>query len=237
MSELSCARMHELAPELALDVLTGYERATAQSHLGMCEQCRKHVASLTQIGDRMLTLVPGVEPPVGFEDRVLVSMGFPGRKAPPSARRRWWPITVAAAAVIAVLFGVGGWVVGNLTAPDRTSSVADNHPALRFAPLRSSTDEHQVGQVFTYGGSPWWVYMSVTNAGASTVWCQLLQQDGKVVDIGSFQLSGGKGSWGQQVSMDPSTIAGARLVTDEGAVLATAMFAPPTAYSSTKGPK
>jgi len=235
MSELTCARMRELAPELALDVLTGYERATAQAHLGTCQQCREYVASLTQIGDRMLTLVPGAEPPVGFEDKVLASMGFPGRKTS-QPRRRWWPTAVAAAAVIAVVFGIGGWVVGDLTAPDRTTVAADSHPALRFAPLRSS-DQHQVGQVFAYGGSPWWVYMTVTNAGASTVWCQLQEQNGQFVSIGSFQLSAGKGSWGQQVHTDPNTIVGARLVTDQGTVLATATFAGATVYPSTKGPK
>jgi len=94
--------MRELAPELALDVLTGYERATAQAHLGMCPQCREYVSSLTQIGDRLLTLVPGVEPPVGFEDRVLARMDFPAQRTA-RQRRRWWPMAVAAAAVVAVV--------------------------------------------------------------------------------------------------------------------------------------
>src|SRR6266567_2473639 len=196
MSELSCARMRELAPELALDVLTGYERATAQAHLGMCPQCREYVSSLTQIGDRLLTLVPGVEPPVGFEDRVLARMDFPAQRTA-RQRRRWWPMAVAAAAVVAVVFGVGGWVAGDLTDSGTTSVAGPTSQVLRFAQFRSA-DQHQVGQVFTYGGSPWWVYMTVTNAGAATVWCQLQEQDGKYIDIGSFQLSGGKGSWGQE---------------------------------------
>src|SRR3982075_733620 len=102
MSDLSCARMRELAPELALDVLTGYERATAQAHLGVCPQCREYVSSLTQIGDRMLTLVPAVEPPVGFEDRVLSGMGLTAPVQAP--RRRWWPMALVAAAVAAVVF-------------------------------------------------------------------------------------------------------------------------------------
>jgi hypothetical protein len=226
--------MRELAPELALDVLTGYERATAQAHLGMCPQCREYVGSLTQIGDRLLTLVPGVEPPVGFEDRVLADMGFPAQRVP-SPRRRWWPMVVSAAAVIAVVFGVGGWAIGNLNDHGTTTVAAESHQVLRFAQFRSS-DQHEVGQVFTYSGSPWWVYMSVTNAGATTVTCQLVVQSGKTVSIGSFPLSGGKGTWGAQVDVDPSSVVGARLVSDRGVVLATASFGAPP-YTSSPGPK
>lgn len=227
--------MHELAPELALDVLTGYERATAQAHLGLCPQCREYVSSLTQIGDRLLTLVPGSEPPVGFEDRVLERMGFPAQRQVRASRRRWWPMAVAAAAVVAVVFGIGGWAIGTLSEHDTVTQAADNHQVLRFAQFRSS-DQRQVGQVFTYGGSPWWVYMSVTNAGAASVTCQLVKQNGTVVPIGSFQVSGGKGSWGAPLDVDPGSLAGARLVSDHGVVLATATFDPMT-YQSTGGPK
>ena len=226
--------MRELAPELALDVLTGYERATAQAHLGMCPQCREYVGSLTQISDRLLTLVPGAEPPVGFEDRVLARMGFPAQQLP-RTRRRWWPMAVSAAAVIAVVFGVGGWAVGNLNDRGTTSVAAENHQVLRFAQFRGS-DQREVGQVFTYSGSPWWVYMSVTNAGATSVTCQLVVQSGKVVSIGSFPLASGKGTWGAQVDVDPSSVIGARLVSDRGAVLATASFGTPP-YTSSPGPK
>ncbi len=222
--------MRELAPELALDVLTGYERATAQAHLGMCPQCREYVSSLTQIGDRMLTLVPAVEPPVGFEDRVLSRMGLtsPVARAP---RRRWWPMALVAAAAAAVLFGVGGWVIGDMT------TTHGNHQVLRFAQLRNS-GQKQVGQVFTYEGTPPWVWMSVATADANvaTVWCQLLEQNGTYVQVGEFQLSGGKGSWGVQLKVDPSSVVGARLLSDQGAVLATASF-DPLYPSSTKGPR
>jgi hypothetical protein len=227
--------MRELAPELALDVLTGYERATAQAHLGVCPLCREYVGSLTHIGDRLLTLVPGVEPPVGFEDRVLATMGFPAQRQP-RQRRRWWPMAVAAAAVIAVVSGVGGWVASETTDKGTTTVASANSQVLRFAQFRSS-DQRQVGQVFAYGGSPWWVYMSVTSSTASTVSCELLEQDGKYLPIGTFQLSGGKGSWGQEVAVDPSTVVGARLVSDHGAVLATATFGVTTTYPSTQGPK
>lgn len=217
MSELSCATTRELAPELALGVLTGYERATAHAHLGMCPPCREYVTSLTRIGDLLLTLAPGVEPPVGFEDRVLATMGFPARRTP---RRRWRTVVAAAAATAAgVVFGIGGWAVGNVISQNPAPAIAE----MRFAQFHGS-DHSQVGQVFTYGGSPSWVYMSVTNASASTVTCQLEERDGTIVSIGSFPLSDGKGFWGRKVNVDPNTVVGARLVADHGRILATATF-------------
>ena len=224
MSELTCARMRELAPELALEVLTGYERATAQRHLGTCQQCREYVASLTQIGDRMLTLVPGVEPPVGFEDTVLAGMGFPGRETSPP-RRRWWPIAVAAAAA-ALVFGLGGWVIGGMTAAySNTVAAGGTRQQERFATLRTS-GQQQIGEVFITDSSPAWVWMSVTTD-AHTAWvsCQLLEQTGQYVPVGTFPLSGGKGGWGGPLKVDPTTLVGARLLSDHGTVLATATFA------------
>jgi hypothetical protein len=223
MSDPSCDRARELAPELALDVLTGYERATAQTHLSECPECRAYVGSLTRVSDRLLSLVPSAEPPVGFEDRVLSRMGLTTPPAKQPERRRW-PVIAVAAAVAALVFGFGGWAVGHL-APSSSTSAAESPGELRFAALRSP-DQRQVGQVFTYKGSPSWVYMSVdTDPKEGTVSCQLEKGDGSYVPVGSFPLSGGKGSWGVQMSVDPSVVIGARLVaTNSGTVLATAEF-------------
>jgi anti-sigma factor RsiW len=111
MTEPSCGRVRELAAELALGVLPGDERAAALDHLAGCPDCRKLVRELTGIGDDLLGLVPGVEPPVGFEDRVLARIQ-PRRRRP--RPRRWLPIAIAAA-VAALVFGLGGWIVGGYT--------------------------------------------------------------------------------------------------------------------------
>ena len=76
MSEQDCARLRELAPELALGVLSGEERAQVREHLAGCPDCREYVLELTAVGDGLLALVPGAEPPVGFEDRLLTRMGI-----------------------------------------------------------------------------------------------------------------------------------------------------------------
>lgn len=221
MSELSCERMHEVAPELALDILTGYERATAQAHLNECPQCRAYVGSLAQVSDRLLTLVPGVEPPVGFEDRVLSRMGLTP-PAPRQPRRRWLAVTAVAAAA-AVVFGVGGWIVGGVTTqPTTVTAQAEN--GIRVATFRTA-DHQAVGEVFTYQNDPSWVYMAV-HAPANVGWvaCQLVERDGSIVQIGAFTLSAGKGTWSSDLQLDPDSVASARLVSNKGTILASAAF-------------
>jgi hypothetical protein len=78
--------------------------------------------------------------------------------------------------------------------------------------------------VFTYEGTPPWMYMSVDEPNVTSVGCQLVRQDGTTVSIGTFALSGGKGSWGAELRFDPGTMVGARLVDPHGTVLATATF-------------
>ena len=57
--------------------------------------------------------------------------------------------------------------------------------------------------------------------------CQLVGEDGRVTKIGTFQLADGYGAWG---SPNPGnlgnlgTLTGARLVSADGTVLATATF-------------
>jgi hypothetical protein len=221
MSDLSCAATRELAAEFALDVLSGYERATVQAHLNECAGCRAHVGSLTQISDRLLTLVPGAEPPVGFEDRVLNRIGLATPRVRQLPPRRWLPIAVAAA-VAALVFGIGGWVIGGIAMSH--TGIASAEAEFRFAALHTP-DNRQIGQVFTYQGDPPWVYMSVTTQpSVGDVACQLVRHDGSTVPIGTFTLSGGKGSWGSELKVDPSDVVGARLLDGMGKVLATATF-------------
>jgi hypothetical protein len=71
MKRMTCAEVQELAAELALDLLTGTERAAALAHLERCTACRSEVGSLTDVGEAVLSLAPESEPSAGFEIRVL----------------------------------------------------------------------------------------------------------------------------------------------------------------------
>jgi hypothetical protein len=128
-------------------------------------------------------------------------------------------------------------MAGDMTTDGTPVAASGNHQVLRFAQLRNSS-QRQIGQVFTYEGTPSWVWMSIamTDPGVGTVWCELQKQDGTLIPIGEFQLSGGKGSWGAQLKVDPNTVVGARLTSDQGTVLASASF-DPVYPPSTQGPK
>jgi hypothetical protein len=221
MTESVCEWLREVGPELALGLLSPQDRTAALAHLDRCPECRDRVADYTQVGDGLLALLPGVEPPVGFEDRVLarVSVAAPVAPVVPLHRRRRGLVLAAAAAVAALVFGLGGWAVGRSAEPAPAVAAPTElvHGTLR-------TVGHQtVGEVWEYTGRPQpWLYMHVANQPTNQVSCELQRRDGSVVDVGSFRLTDGSGSWGAPSDVNPGDVTGARLVGSDGTLLASA---------------
>jgi hypothetical protein len=244
VNEMGCAEFADAAAELALGVLTGRERAQALAHLDQCEACRENVRQLTVTGEELVGLLPAIEPPAGFETRVMERLGF-GAPAPAPApvparrvglarrfglkladwtgrgggvsypRRMLAGVALAAAVIVA---GLGGWGL----------HAATSSPAA--SPLSSAallTASHQTaGKIYFYNGDHRWLYMSVDiGSGNNTVICQVEGSDGRFTTIGSFRLSGGYGYWGSPDPVTSGPLTGARLVTTTGTVLATATFA------------
>jgi len=240
LTKMSCEEFEEVAAELALGVLTGRERAAALEHLDRCETCRTSVRQLSMTGEELLGLLPAIEPPPGFETRVLDRLGI-AATAPtaPSRggriRRLGWTghtsrtgatgparRTLAAAAVlVAVLASViGGW----------SMRAATSHPASSALSSASllSTSHQAVGKIFIYDGNPRWVYMSLyMEKEKGTVTCQLVGTDGHVTTLGTFPIDDGYGAWGSADPVDNGSLSGARLVDASGKILATASFSRP----------
>jgi hypothetical protein len=142
----------------------------------------------------------------------------PGRPRNSLSRR----LLAAAAVAVALIGGGVGWGLRDATAPASSSAQA----ALKTASFVTS-DHQTVGQVFVYNRSPWWAYMSVTmeSQGNATVTCQLEMADGSFQNVGDFRLTDGYGAWGSSpYTAGPGTILGARLLSANGTVLATATF-------------
>lgn len=114
MNTMSCDELHEIASELALDLLTGVERASALAHLEECQACRTEVVSLAATADELLVLAPAVEPPSHFADGVLHQLDelASPRRVPPRRHVSRRVVALAAAAVIAIAVVVGSVVVG-----------------------------------------------------------------------------------------------------------------------------
>ncbi|WP_405876852.1 hypothetical protein OG762_00995 [Streptomyces sp. NBC_01136] len=242
-SDMTCVKVREIGAELALGVLPGRERAGAVAHLDRCADCREYVEQLTLVGDRLIGLLPGSEPPVGFETRVAqaLTQGTPTREGRARAhgagvrhrgfggRVRLRLASVVAALVLAV--GFGGWAVGTAIesalagAPRSTGEEA----MLRGELTPAAVPRQSAGEIYAHPGSPGWIYMTVDLAGAptpynGTVSCLLERGDGSTVRVGTFTLHQGRGFWGGPVSVAPSALSGARLTTPDGTVLASADF-------------
>ncbi len=217
MAERDCDQFRAASVELALGILDGRERAEALAHLEHCPACHRELLLMGDLADRLVELTPGAEPPPGFETRVLASLTSPTR----SPRRRQMAVVLAAAAV-AVVVGIGGWVVGHRSTPGGPS-IGGN----RVATAAFVTGNHQVGQVIASPGPHPWIYMAIdTGVGDQTVVCQVRRRDGTTVTLGSFRLSDGYGYWGAPIPA-ASTVTGAELIDAGGRTIATATFSTP----------
>jgi hypothetical protein len=118
MSVLTCAQVRELAPELALGILGGAERAEVVLHVNGCARCQAYVTELTEAADAIPQLVPEREPPAGFEDRVLHRIEEGRRRS-----RRRWIASIAAAAAVAAIFSI---TIVRVVESDDTANVASS---------------------------------------------------------------------------------------------------------------
>jgi Putative zinc-finger len=92
MTPLQCSQLRDMAPDVALGLLTGEERAAALSHLEGCAACRAEVASLAGVADELLLLGPEATPPDGFDVHVLARLTEAGATAAPAPARRSGPV-------------------------------------------------------------------------------------------------------------------------------------------------
>jgi hypothetical protein len=142
----------------------------------------------------------------------------PGGTRRPGRMRRLLATAAVGLAVIAA--GLGGWRIGAGNAPAASSAAGP----LKSASLVSATHQ-DVGDVYVYSGTSSWVYMSIDmGSGNEVVTCEVVGENGQVSKVGSFQLADGYGSWGSPNPGNLGTLSGARLVSPDGTVLASATF-------------
>jgi hypothetical protein len=197
MSTFACTEVRELAPELAVNIVGGPERAEALDHMSGCGPCRAYVAELAEAADALTLLAAEAEPPPGFERRVLAEIG--------SGRRRSWrrlalvAASVAAATAVVSIVGV------------RLVEGGDSRPVV--APAASSSVETAamrndagiaVGQVHISDGHPSVVVVTVDYAMPDGTYAiELSSPQRPNEDIGKMQVSGGRGSWGGTTRLPP----------------------------------
>jgi len=216
---MRCDEARELAPELALGIVDGEERAEALRHLSGCADCRRAVEEMTEVADDLLTVAPVQEPSAGFESRVVAAMGL---EEEPSRRRRprWlsprWltlrigPVVATAAVTAAALVGV---YHGDHVTADRYRAALDEAHGRSFQAERL-TDEagRRAGVAFGYEGSPSWLLVTVDPGHRDSVTrAELTTGDGRTIALRSLRLDS-QGSWGGSIPVKLYDVASVRLV-------------------------
>ena len=195
MSVLTCAEVRELAPELALEILGGAERAEVVLHVNGCARCQAYVSELTEAADAIPQLVPEHEPPAGFEERVIHRLDEGRRRS-----RRRWVASIAAAAAVAAIFSI---TIVRVVESDGTSNVASGPTATSTSrgPLKPVAVAMEGGVPETPAG---WAFVANRHGVAVSVnygvmsgnyRIQVVPPKGTATTIGTMTIENTRGSW------------------------------------------
>jgi hypothetical protein len=210
---VTCDELRAIAADVALDDVTGAERAAALTHLAECERCRALVASLAGAADSLLLLAPTVEPPPGFESRVLARIES---ARPPIVRgrvRARGPIVLAAAA--ALVAAVAGGVVGTVTANGGGRGLPR---AMELRTARGAV----AGNVLLASGPDRMTCVFEAEGWDGGYEVELLLDDGSVAEVGDFQLEVTPWSWTVPLDVRAESVREVGVRDDDGTVRATA---------------
>jgi hypothetical protein len=215
----ACERYVDNLAELALGTLTGRQRFATLGHVESCTHCADELEQLSRVSDAVLHMAPDVEPPLGFEVRVCSRMESDQIRAPRHARHRL--LLAGAAAVVALALGLGiGLSVGS--SPSRTKVATTSKPLLTANLIEDRTT---VGGVSLYGGSTPVLTMDlVKSLVQGTVTCEIVTDSGATYDLGTFKVTNGYGAWAAPLRVSPNVVRLARLISPQGATIATAML-------------
>jgi hypothetical protein len=219
-----CEEIRALAPELALGIVEGEERGRALEHLADCPDCRRRVEELAEVADELLLLAPHREAPVGFESEVLRRV-LPS-PAPRSRRRRRLGLVLApvAAALAAVAITLAIVRDDLETASDYRQTLEEaNGKGFYASPLQGG-DGVRAGTVFSYAGSPNWMFITVNAAHRADLRsAELVMEDGRRLPLLWFHLDQ-SGSSGGGVSADLHNVTALRLLPGAGGQPLVAQF-------------
>ncbi|HJR18224.1 MAG TPA: zf-HC2 domain-containing protein [Actinomycetota bacterium] len=213
MSEATCDEVRELAPELALGIAAGEQRARALVHIASCTDCRTLVEELSRAADSLLLLAPPKEPPIGFEAHAVdrVRGMRPGRRL---------KIALAAAALVLVSIGGTAAVMNSTSSRDRDLAeryleLLEGQGELVSASLRTA-DGGPAGQVFVYSGPTNWVFIVVDAASGSGMHdVVFIPRGAAAVTVGRIRLVDGRGTWGSTTGLNVRAL-GVQLVSNDG---------------------
>ena len=213
-----CERLRELAAEVALGIADGEDRAWALEHLSDCPDCRARVERLAAVADELPMLAPAIEPPAGFEARVIDAIRGPAEVA--AKRRRRWALPIAGAVAAAACAAAVVWLAlgddRRLADSYRDTLAVANGQYFDAAPIELPGGR-PVGYVYGYQGRTSWVLAVVYDGvPGGTYRLELVTHDGRKLPLRNLEVSGGRGSIGGATPVDYDDLAEVRLLDPSG---------------------
>jgi hypothetical protein len=207
-----CTEVEALAPDLALGLVSGDERAAALAHIESCRACRDLVDELSRAADAVVLLAPSVEPRADFEQRVMDALDAP-RRLP----RRRGRILAAAAVVLIGLMGAA--TIGRTTASDSAHGSSEVAEATMLTP-----DATPVGEVYVVRGDVDLVFMNVPrwNHGGDDYYVQLGLEDGTTAKLAASSIEGSEGTYAASIEDHSGAVVSVTLLDGAGRVLCSA---------------
>jgi predicted anti-sigma-YlaC factor YlaD len=218
MSPSMCAEVRDLAPELALGIVGGPERAEALQHASECGPCRALVGELAEAADALPLLAAEAEPRPGFEERVLAALKAPRRRN----RRRIAVLVAVAAAAATIVSIVGVRVVESVQETNRIVTAASD---VRTAHMNGANGL-EVGNVFVSNGRPSSVVVNVNYWVPSGNYGIEFRTGSTEKHLGDVSIHDGRGSWGGVASLPGGAAGSIVLVGADGAVVCEARLPP-----------
>lgn len=221
----TCEEIQVLAPEVALGIASGDERALVLAHARSCSGCRKVMEELSVTADALLLLGPLHDPSSGFESTVLAEMKLGPQRA------RFRSKLIAAALTSMLLTGVAAfWMTSDerrVATYYREALAVANGKYFEVVPLHASGGE-RAGHLFAYEGRPSWVFLIFTTPmGPGRYEAELETPDGRIMTLGSMQIDSGDVTWGRDLPVGLKEVGLVRLLDEEGSLALQATFPPP----------
>jgi hypothetical protein len=229
----NCAQFREQVDELVLGGLDTPTRTHLFNHAATCPACQAALEQVALVADRLLLTVPEIEPPAGFENRVLERL----TPASPPARShnvRWRPV----AAVAAVAMVLSGAILALVYSRDRAheepyaqpaatpAATAVTHAVRRGTIVRADGSVVGTASLLDHPRPLVLITIDRPRQSNNVVTCELVTADDVATSVGTWSYEEvASGAWA--VGIDKSLLFAVRMnVRDPGgAILASAPLA------------
>jgi hypothetical protein len=223
---ITCEVFYDYADELTIGRVDTTTRSLLLLHAEGCVSCHDHLESLSIVSDQLLTFAPEIEPPSGFEARVLGKLALAELQQPPGTTSGRWRLLASVAAVLVVVAGFGGFVAGRYRQQDSLSG-SQTH-MVRMGPIVQANGATS-GHVALLDAPRAFVLVTIDSPKPfeGELSCTLVHANGEKTVVGSWNARDvAAGVW--SVGIDRSLLSSTSMhVTNaDGIVLATATFGP-----------